>query len=157
MSSSPLIDKKVRLEKFPGKGGWTFARLPEVKPDKSQPFGWRKVRGFIDDFEIRQYHLMPMGNGELFLPVKAEIRKKTGKKEGDTVHVKLWPDDAPLEAPQEFLDCLEDEPAALKTFQGFPEKEKKKYLDWIYAVKTDELKVARMAEAINKMARGEKL
>jgi hypothetical protein len=41
------------------------------------------VRGTIDDFEIRKYHLMPMGNGKFFLPVKAEIRKKIKKEAGD--------------------------------------------------------------------------
>jgi hypothetical protein len=27
----PLTDKEYLLEKFPGKGGWTFARIPEGK------------------------------------------------------------------------------------------------------------------------------
>jgi hypothetical protein len=70
----PLVNKTYRLEKFPGKGGWTFARIPEILPDKKAHFGWVKVRGTIDGYEIRKYHLMPMGNGSLFLPVKAEIR-----------------------------------------------------------------------------------
>ena len=74
-----LVDNVYVLEKFPGKGGWTFARIPEISQDKKQPFGWKKVRGTIDGYEIRKYHLMPMGNGLLFLPVKAEIRKKIGK------------------------------------------------------------------------------
>lgn len=40
-----------------------------------------------------------MGNGKLFLPVKAEIRKKIKKAEGDKVHVILYPDNEPLEVP----------------------------------------------------------
>jgi hypothetical protein len=99
----PLVNKKYKLEKFHGKGGWTFARLPDLTNNKKNPFGWVKVRGTIDDFEIRKYHLMPMGNGKLFLPVKAEIRKKIKKEEGDYVHVILFPDDEPLEVPDEML------------------------------------------------------
>ncbi|MEY3398621.1 MAG: hypothetical protein RL220_1215, partial [Bacteroidota bacterium] len=78
-----LVDKAYRLEKFPGKGGWTYARIPEILQDKHSPFGWVRVKGSIDDVEFSSYHLMPMGNGQLFLPVKADIRKKIGKKEGD--------------------------------------------------------------------------
>lgn len=152
-----LIDKKILLEKFPGKGGWTYARLPEIDPEKKNRFGWRKVKGSIDDIEIKQYHLMPMGNGELFLPVKAEIRKKIKKEAGDIVHVILFSDDNPVQVPTEFELCLMDEPEAWKHFHNFPEQEQKKYINWIYSVKTEELKVERMAKAINKIQKGELL
>lgn len=150
-----LIDKDVVLEKFPGKGGWTFARLTEI-PNQDLPFGWKKVKGSIDDFEINQYHLMPMGTGYLFLPVKAATRKKIKKEVGDTVRVILYEDNAPLEIPHEFLLCLKDEPDALHNFMSFAEIEQKKYLNWIYSVKTEHLQVERMAKAINKISTGEK-
>ena len=85
----PLIDKKCILERFPGKGGWTYARIPEIKKNKANPFGWVKVRGTIDGYEIKKYHLMPMGNGKLFLPVKAEIRKKKSIAIGENIDVML--------------------------------------------------------------------
>jgi hypothetical protein len=90
----PLINKKYLLEKFPGKGGWTFAQIPGIPQNKKAHFGWVKVKGTIDGFEIKHDHLMPMGNGMLFLPVKSGIRKKINKKEGDWVHVVLYPDNA---------------------------------------------------------------
>src|SRR5688572_23597667 len=124
----PLIDKKCILERFPGKGGWTYARIPEIKKNKANPFGWVKVRGTIDGYEIKKYHLMPMGNGKLFLPVKAEIRKKIGKQEGDYVSIILYPDHEPLEVPEEMLLCLQDEPKALKFFNSLSESEKKFYI-----------------------------
>ncbi len=82
-----LVDQDYLLQKYPGKGGWTYAAIPEIKQDKHAWFGWVKVRGSIDGYEISNYHLMPMGNGTLFLPVKTEIRKKIGKQEGNWVHV----------------------------------------------------------------------
>src|SRR5690349_21153929 len=103
----PLVNKKYLLKKFQGKGGWTFAELPEVTKSKNNSFGWVKVRGTIDGFEIRKYHLMPIGNGKLFLPVKAEIRKAIKKEAGDRVHVILYPDNEPLEVPDEMLLCLQ--------------------------------------------------
>ncbi len=80
---TPLVNKHYLLERFPGKGGWTFARIPEILQDKKAHFGWVKVRGTIDGFEIRKYHLMPMGNGNLFLQVKAEIRKNNSREKGE--------------------------------------------------------------------------
>ena len=103
--------------------------------DKKAHFGWVKVRGTIDGYEIRKYHLMPMGNGTLFLPVKAEIRKHTKKKEGAYVHVILYPDNEPLKIPDEMLMCLQDEQDALRFFNSISESEQKFYIQWIYSAR----------------------
>jgi hypothetical protein len=149
----PLVNKKYRLEKFDGKGGWTFARIPEILQNKNSHFGWVKVRGTIDGFEIRKYHLMPMGNGMLFLPVKAEIRKRIKKDVGDLVHVILYPDNEPLEVPEEMLLCLRDEPKALKFFNSLSESERKFYIEWVYSAKREETKVDRMAKTIDRLSK----
>jgi len=150
----PLVNKKIKLEKFPGKGGWTFARIPEVMQDKKKPFGWVKVFGTIDGYEIKKYSLMPMGDGTLFLAVRAEIRKKINKKQGDMIHVVLYPDNAPLEVPVEMMMCLKDEPRALKFFNSITESEQKHYINWIYSAKKVETKVSRMVETINRLSSG---
>jgi hypothetical protein len=147
----PLVNKRYLLRKFPGKGGWTYAAIPEVLQDKHAPFGWVQVNGFIDDVEIRHFKMMPMGNGKLFLPVKAEIRKKIGKKAGDWVHVVLYADDGPMEIPEELLLCLQDDPPAYETFLSYTNGQQKEFIDWIYAAKTDETKVARISETIRKI------
>lgn len=150
----PLVDKKYLLEKFPGRGGWTFTRIPEIVPDKKVPFGWVKVKGTIDGFEISKYHLMPMKDGRLFLPVKSEIRKKIKKEAGDFVHVILYPDNEPLEAPEEMLMCLQEEPKALKFFNSLTDSEKKFYIQWIYSAKKEETKIDRLAKTINRLVKG---
>jgi len=33
-SQAPLVDQDYLLQKYPGKGGWTFAMLPEIQQDK---------------------------------------------------------------------------------------------------------------------------
>lgn len=153
----PLISKEYLLEKFPGKGGWTYAAIPEILQDKKTPFGWVKVRGSIDDYELKNYKLMPMGNGKLFLPLKAAIRKKIGKQAGDYVKVILYKDENPLEIPNELELCLKDEPLAYETFINLKEGEQKAFIDWIYSAKKDETKVERIANTINKVIKGEKL
>jgi len=152
----PLVNKKFLLKKYPGKGGWTYAEVPQVTPDKNTPFGWVKVKGTIDGFEIKKYHLVPSGNGKLFLPVKAEIRKAIKKSEGDYVHIILYPDSEPLEVPDEMLLCLQDEPKALTFFNALSESEKKYYINWIYSAKKEETKVSRLAKSIDRFLKNEK-
>ena len=154
MMKKPLVNKKYKLEKFHGKGGWTYAQIPEIAADKSSPFGWVKVKGFIDDHEFRNYHLMPMGNGKLFLPVKNSIRKKIKKQEGDWVKVILFPDNEPLPVPAELKICLEDEPKAEKVFNSFSDSEKKYYIEWIYSSKKEETKIKRLVKTIEKLMKG---
>jgi hypothetical protein len=153
----PLVNNKYLLERFPGKGGWTFARIPEILQDKTKPFGWVKVRGSIDGYEIKKSHLMPMGDNKLFLPVKAEIRKKIRKKAGDYVHVILYPDNEPLEVPEEMMLCLQDEPSAFKFFKALSESEQNFYIQWIYSAKKEETRVDRLAKTVNRLMRGLKL
>ena len=150
--NKPLASGTFLMEKIPGKGGWTYVALPKVSPDKNAPFGWRKVKGTIDDYEIKRYHLMPMGNGKLFLPVKAEIRKKIRKQAGDRVRITLFPDDSLLEIPAELLLCLQDEPAALSYFNSLRERDQEDYIKWIYSVKTLVTRDERMAKAITKLS-----
>jgi uncharacterized protein YdeI (YjbR/CyaY-like superfamily) len=152
----PLVHKKYKLEKFTGKGGWTYIRIPEILPAKKTPFGWVKVKGSIGGYEIRKYNLAPMGNGGLFLPVKAAIRKALKKQEGDWVEIILFADNDPLEIPFEFLACLRDEPDAFRHFYQFTEAEQKRYIDWIYDSKKINTRIERMAKAINRIRSGEK-
>ncbi len=152
-----LVNKKYLLEKFQGKGGWTYAAIPEILQDKHSPFGWVRVRGTIDNFKINNYHLMPIGNGKLFLPVKAEIRKKIGKKEGDYVQVVLFADNLPIEIPEEFEICLLDEPTAYKTFLSYTNGEQKAFIEWIYSAKKEETKIERIAMTLNKLGKHQKL
>jgi hypothetical protein len=155
-SVKPLVNKKYLLEKFPGKGGWTYTAIPEVLQDKKAPFGWVKVKGTIDTYEIKNYRLMPMGNGKLFLPVKADIRKKIGKKEGDYVHIILFADNDRTEIPEELLLCLLDNPTEHKTFLGYRDGEQKAFIDWIYSARTEETKIRRIAMTLDKLVNRQK-
>ena len=140
----PLTDKLYTLEKYPGKGGWTYARIPEILQAKDTPFGWVRVRGSIDGYEIKNYHLMPMGDGKLLLPVRAEIRKNIRKKEGDVVHVVLYADDAPVEIPEELELCLLEVPHAMECFLGWSQGEQKRKMDWIYGAKKADTRANRI-------------
>lgn len=152
---NPLVDHDYLLKKFPGKGGWTYAEIPEIAQNPANPFGWVQVKGSIDGFELKQYKLMPMGEGRLFLPVRAEIRKKIRKQAGDTVHVILYPDDSPVEIPEEILECFGNEPPELlQSFRALTEGQQRAFIDWICKAKTEDTKAQRIVEMMDKMALG---
>lgn len=148
----PLVDKDYLLERTPGNGGWTYAPIPEVPQDKKAPFGWVKVKGSIDGVEIKKHHLMPMGNGELGLSVKAEIRKKIKKQAGDYVHVVLYLDEEPSEIPEELQLCLQDEPRALEFFNSLAENELRQLCEMDLFCKDRSGKSSQDGKAIDRLA-----
>ena len=156
MNEKPLVDKQYLLEKPSCKSGWTYTIISEIPPDKKAPFGWVKVKGSIDGFEIRKYHLMPSGEGTLMLFVKSEIRKQIKKQAGDYVHVILYPDNEPLEVPEELLLCLQDDAKALRFFNSLNESEQHNYVKWIYSAKTEQTKVDRIAKTLDKLSKHQK-
>lgn len=97
---------------------------------------------------------MPMGNGQLFLPVKASIRKIIRKEAGDYIMITLHPDNDPVIIPDELLDCLTDEPKAYQQFLRFSEGQQKEYIDWIYAAKKESTRIERMAKTIANISNG---
>ncbi len=158
MNVKPLVDKDYLLEKFEGKGGWVYTLIPEIAPDPHAHFGWVRVRGSIDGVEISDYRLMPFlaGTGQLFLPIKAEIRKKIKKGAGDTVHVVLYRDDQLPEVPEELLLCLRDDAEALRFFNSLNEDEKHRYVRWIYSAKGEQTRIDRMAKTVAALAEHKK-
>ena len=146
-----LVEKNAIIEKFPGKGGWMYVSVPEVEKDKHAWFGLVKVKGHIDSYELKGVNLMPDAKGIMFLAVNAGIRKAIGKNVGDTVHVKLFSAGLPPVEENDFITCLREDDVAFRNFSGLTESEKKRITDWIYAPKSHNLKVERMALMIEKL------
>jgi len=146
------------LDKFPGKGGWTYTLIPEIPPDPHAPFGWVRVRGTIDGVEIRDYHLMPWYGGSelLFLSVKAALRKRIKKEAGETIHVVLYRDDDPLEVPDELLACIADDAEARRFFDSLTDGERHRFVKWIYSAKGEKTRVERMAKTVAALAEHKK-
>jgi hypothetical protein len=141
------------LEKFPGKGGWTFVRVPaEILPER-KAFGMIRVCGFVDDFEFEGKHLMPMGNGFLFLPIAKPIRTAIGKEQGDTVRLKLMRDEVPNQVPEELIDCLKDDPGKLQLFQRLSDADQKHWIGYIYSANSSEVKSDRIVKLLNQLGK----
>lgn len=149
---NPLVNKKYLLERFPGKGGWTYVLLPEIPPTKRFPFGWMRVYGSIDDVKLEKCKLMPFGKGMLFLPVKASLRKQLKKEAGDWVSIVLFEEEQIEGIPELILECLKDAPGALHHFQQLPAWEQRLYIARVMDAKNPEKQADLIVDLINKLA-----
>lgn len=143
-----IVAGEFFLERFPGKGGWTFIRLSISMLPSGKAFGMLKVCGSIDDYEFEGKHLMPMGDGFLFMPVSKAIRKAIGKEAGDKVRFELHRDEIPTSIPEELIECLEDDPGKLALFGELSDAAQKHWVDYIYSANTEDIKAQRIVKLL---------
>ena len=159
MMEKPIIDGLYLVEKRTAQSGfkmsdWTYVVLSDFPPVERTRVGTFRVRGFIDTYELKQYNLLPMKGGAMLLPLKAAIRKKIAKGEGDSVHVVLYADDSPVAVPEDVLACLQDSPAAYQFFTSLSASNQKYYVDWIQETKNSQTKVERILRTIERLEKG---
>ncbi len=146
------------LEKFGDKGektGWTYISIPLKVTKKLKP-GYKKsfrVKGLLDKYPIKAVALIPMGDGAYIMPINATMRKAIRKREGAKISVGLQIDEEVIPLSATFLECLQDEPAAIKNFNKLPPSHQQYYSKWIESAKTDATKIKRIAMAVNGLAR----
>ncbi len=136
------------LKKIPGKGGWTYAEIDFLNPQKTSPFGWCLINGYIDDYELKNYKLMPMKNGRLFLPVKAEIRKQINKKEGDWVNLKLNIPTQQFIMEDEIVACFKDVPYVFEYFTSLDFNTQKNIIHEILKEENEDLIAKKIEKQI---------
>jgi hypothetical protein len=145
-----------KFEKQGEKTGWTYIEIPadlaqKMKPGNKKSF---RVKGKLDDFKITGVSLLPIGGGSFIMAINATMRKGTGKKQGAMLKVQLEEDKKPYKLNAEFLECLQDEPQALKNFNTMPKSFQNYYSKWIESAKTEATKTKRIAVAVNTLAKG---
>lgn len=143
-----LIEGEFFLEKFSGKGGWTFVRLPLSQLGAKTHFGMLKVSGSVDSFEFSEKTLMPMGDGFLFLPISKEIRTQIKKGDGEKVIFQLFRNGIPTQLTEELRDCLLDDPGKLDLYLSLTSEEQTRWLEMIYSANTEEQKAERIVRLL---------
>lgn len=153
-----MVKFTATIDKFGEKAhqtGWTVIIVPAKMADKINP-GCKKtfrVKGKLDAFEIEKVALMPAGEGDFILPLNAAMRKAIGKRKGAEIKIQLQADDSPILPPSELLECMADEPEALKYYNSLPQSHRNYFTKWIGSAKTDATKAKRIALVIKTMVR----
>ena len=145
----------LKFSKQGEKTGWTYIIVPDKIAKKLNP-GVKKsyrVKGKLDEFKIEKVALIPMGKGDFILSVNAAMRKGTGKRFGASLKVQLEVDDSPILPPAALMECLQDEPQALKHFNSLPQGHRNYFAKWIETAKTEPTKTKRIAMVIKTMVR----
>lgn len=145
----------LKFDKQGEKTGWSYILIPAKIANKLNP-GIKKsyrVKGKLDDFKIEKASLIPMGEGDFILPINAAIRKGTGKRKGATLKIQFELDHSPIKPPTELIECLQDEPEALKYFTSLPQSHRNYFTKWIESAKTEPTKTKRIALVIKTMVR----
>lgn len=154
----PLTDREYQLERFPGKGGWTYAAITDIQKNKEAAFGFVKVKGTIDGYPVKSFNLMPLSGGSgLMMVVKAEIRKSIKKEEGDYVHITLYADNDPFVVREDFKGRLEERDGIYQAFLKYKQWEQRMCIEWIYSAKRQETIEERIKKTIGRVLRREKL
>jgi len=73
------------------KTGWTYIEVSaefaqQMKPGNKKSF---RVKGLLDSLPVRGMALMPMGDGNFIMALKADVRKALRKEKGAMLQVKI--------------------------------------------------------------------
>lgn len=139
-----------KFDKMGEKTGWTYVFIPFDVAEKINPKVKKsyRVKGKIDSIPIKQMALIPMGNGDFIIPLKADLRKKIKKQKGEKVKLVLELDASEFKISSDFLECLKDDKSAEKFFKALTPGHQKYYSKWIDEAKTIETKSKRIAQAL---------
>jgi hypothetical protein len=138
------------------KTGWTYIEIPadiaqQLKPDTRTSF---RVKGMLDSLPVAGMALMPMGEGNFIMALKAEVRKGIHKSAGAMLHVCIEEDtEYKVEVPAELQECFDFEPDALGFFNSLPKSHREYFIKWINEAKTSETRAKRIVNTVNAMLR----
>ena len=154
-----MVEFKAIILQFNKQGektGWTYIEIPadiaqQMKPGNKKSF---RVRGMLDALPVNGMALMPMGEGNFIMALKAEIRRSIHKNAGAILQVKLEEDkDFKIEMPDDLKQCFDFEPEAFDFFNTLAKSHRDYFVKWIESAKTNETRNKRIVNTINAMLR----
>lgn len=139
------------------KTGWTYIEVPADIADEINPGVRRsyRVKGRLDKYVLEPVSMLPHGGGRFIIPLKAEIRKGVGKKEGAQLQVQLEVSKEVYQPDGEFMACLEEVPEALACFNSYNTAHRNYYSKWIQSAKTQATREKRIVIAVASLAKKE--
>lgn len=153
-----MVEFTAIILKFADQGektGWTYIDIPadiaeQLMPGNKKSF---RVRGMLDAFPVSGLALMPMGEGNFIMALKADIRKGIRKSEGAMLKVCLEHDpDYKVEIPADLQECFDEEPEAFAFYNSLAKSHRDYFVKWINEAKTEPTRVKRIVNTVNAMA-----
>jgi len=153
-----MVEFTAIILKFADQGektGWTYIDIPadiaeQLMPGNKKSF---RVRGMLDAFPVSGLALMPMGEGNFIMALKADIRKGIRKSEGAMLKVCLEHDpDYKVEIPVDLQECFDEEPEAFAFYNSLAKSRRDYFVKWINEAKTEPTRVKRIVNTVNAMA-----
>jgi hypothetical protein len=138
------------------KTGWSYIEISadiaqQIKPGNKKSF---RVKGMLDGLAVNGMALMPMGEGNFIMALKAEVRKGLRKNAGAMLSVQIEEDkDYKVEIPGDLQECFDFEPGAFDFFNSLPKSHRDYFIKWIEGAKTNETRAKRIVNTMNAMLR----
>ena len=153
-----MVEFTTEIQKFAEQGektGWTYIEIPldiaeQLKPNHRKAF---RVKGFLDALAIQGMALVPMGEGNFILALKADIRKALKKRRGDVLRVRLEShDDFEFVPPAGLIECLEEDPESLDFFNTLTKSHREYFYKYIDSAKTEPTRLKRITKTLVAMS-----
>jgi len=153
-----MVEFTTEIQKFAEQGektGWTYIEIPldiaeQLKPNHRKAF---RVKGFLDALAIQGMGLVPMGEGNFTLALKADIRKALKKRRGDVLRVRLEShDDFEFVPPAGLIECLEEDPESLDFFNTLTKSHREYFYKYIDSAKTEPTRLKRITKTLVAMS-----
>jgi hypothetical protein len=150
-----MVEFNTIILKFGDQGektGWRYIDIPadiaqQLKPGNKKSF---RVKGMLDGFPVAGMALMPMGDGNFIMALKADIRKAIHKREGAMLQVRLEIDsDYKVEIPHDLMECFDADPEAFGFFNTLTGSHRDYFIKWIDSAKTNDTRVKRIVNTVN--------
>jgi len=154
-----MVEFNTIILKFGDQGektGWRYIDIPadiaqQLKPGNKKSF---RVKGMLDGFAFAGIALMPMGDGNFIMALKADIRKAIHKREGAMLQVRLEVDnDYKVEMPVDLMECFDADPEAFAFFNSLIRSHRDYFIKWIDSAKTETTRIKRIVNTANATSR----
>jgi len=145
-----MIIFKAEIERFEAMGektGWSYIFIPAALASTLNPTCKTsyRVKGLLDNLAIRGMSVMPMGEGDFILALKAEIRKQLRKEAGAELHVQLEVDPTfKIELPIELEMTLQEDQTCMENFLKLTKSHQNYFINWYNSAKTEATRIKRL-------------
>lgn len=145
-----MITFKAEIERFEAMGektGWSYIFIPAAIASMLNPVCKTsyRVKGMLDNLPVQGMAVMPMGEGDFIMALKAEIRKQLRKEAGAEVQVQIEVDTTfKIEMPPELEMSLQEDQRCMNNFYKLPKSHQNYFINWFNSAKTEATRIKRL-------------